>query len=101
MNGYRFYADLDETFPQRTTRKQLELAATAGKQCNVIALFVGDEYRRGAMHEGLVATFAHLNSDTSVGMVDRGYLRKCRRIGEPLARKLHPRLFARLDANTQ
>lgn len=103
MNGYRFYADLPEMFPLRTTRKQLEHAAAAGKQCNVIALFTDNEHRRyDGMFEGLVATFAHLNSDTSVGGIDRGYLRKCRHIGESLARKLHPRLFARLDAeNTQ
>lgn len=108
MKGFRFYADLPGTlddndkpvFRKRTTTvKQLREAAERGEQCNVIALLLGREHQRpNFTQEAISATFAHADSDTSLGSVSREYLRDCRRIPEALARKLHPRLFARLDS---
>ena len=117
MKGYRFYADLAGTesepcaaggfypdnikraYGKRTTVKQLREAASAGKQCNVVALLLGAEHQnQDYWQEALIATFAHFDSDTSLGSVSRDYLKGCRHIPESLARKLHPRLFARLDA---
>lgn len=113
MNGIRFYADLAGTisredwsgrgfeksdFSKKTTRAQLVAAANIGKKCNVIAVFTGKEHRYGnGDQEALGATFAHPDSDVSVGAVAFEYLRGCRRISESLARRLHPRLFERLD----
>lgn len=117
MKGFRFYADLPGTvkqpeqpdnrfaddvpvLPKRTTIKQLRAHADKGEHLNVIALLLGPEHLcHDYTQEALTATFGHANSDTSLGTVDSGYLRNCRRIPEPLARKLHPRLFARLDSN--
>lgn len=116
MKGFHFYADLPGTlkqpedysgrhgdvpvFPKRTTRKQLSEAAGRGEQCNVLAVFTGREHQCvDYSQECLSATFGHADSDTSMGSVNHDYLRGCRRIGETLARKLHPRLFARLDAD--
>jgi hypothetical protein len=116
MKGFHFFADLPGTlaqpedysgrygdtpvFPKRTTRKQLREAAERGELCNVVALMLGDEHlcRSDYSQECLSATFGHADSDTSLGSVSRDYLKGCRRIPEALARKLHPRLFARLDA---
>lgn len=117
MNGIRFYADLPGTLqqpeqhdnrfaddkpllPLRTTIKQLRAHADAGGKLNVIALLLGDKHCCvDYSQEALSATFGHADSDTSLGSVSHEYLRDCRRIPESLARDLHPRLFARLDAN--
>lgn len=113
MNGYRFYADLPGThysgvtgalkvsgdkWRPRTTVAQLTEYAAAGGLCNVIALLLGDEHKTLDGCEALVSTFEYQDSDTSLSSVSREYLRKCRRIPESLARELHPRLFARIDA---
>lgn len=115
MKGIRFYADLPGTFqqpedysgrygdkpllPKRTTVRQLsEYAALTGR-LNVVALLFGREHQcHNFTQEAISATFGHTDSDTSLGSVSREYLRSCRRIPERLARALHPRLFARLDA---
>jgi len=115
MNGFRFYADLPGTWRQpeqhdnrfvddipvlslRTTIKQLRAYADDGGLLNVIALLLGNEHRcHNGEQEALVATFGHADSDVSLGAVPRDYLHKCRRIPEELARKLHPRLFVRLN----
>lgn len=68
---------------------------------NCVALFLGKEHQcHDYSQEALSATFIHPNSDVSAGSVSREYLRGCRRIDEMLARKLHPRLFARLDSES-
>lgn len=117
MNGIRFYADLPGTWkqperhdnrftddkpllPLRTTVKQLKAYADNGGKLNVVALLLGNEHRcPDYSQEALTATFGHADSDTSLGSVSHEYLRDCRRIPEDLARRLHPRLFARLDAD--
>ena len=117
MKGFHFFADLPGTlkqpeqrdnrfaddvpvFAKRTTRKQLREAADRGERCNVAALLLGHEHQNhDYTQEALCATFGHADSDTSLGSVSRDYLRGCRRIDEALARKLHPRLFARLDSS--
>lgn len=114
MRGYKFYADLAGTvvqpeqcdnrfaddvplFAKRTTRKQLREAAERGERCNVVAVLEGEEHRcQDYSQEAIVSTFGHADSDVGLGAVSRDYLRKCRRIDEALARKLHPRLFAYL-----
>lgn len=115
MKGMRFYADLPGTLqrgsdagltegrerrllpPRSTVRDLREYAALTGA-LNVVALLLGKEHQNhDYTQEALVATFGFPDSDTSLGSVDHGYLRKCRRIPERLARALHPRLFSRLD----
>lgn len=112
MKGIRFYVDIPGTeyekgehgfprgkLPSGATRERLRVIADAGIPANCIALLTGAEHRcHDGTQEALSATFAHADSDTSLGSIDRGYLRKCRHIDEATARKLHPRLFARLDA---
>lgn len=102
MNGFRFYADLTGTnpaLPLRTPVRQLRLLGEAGQHVNCVALLIGDEHRNhDGTQEALAGTFSHPNSDVSLGSVRHDYLRRCRRIPESIARKLHPRLFARLDA---
>jgi hypothetical protein len=116
MRGLRFYADLPGTLrqpeqqcsrfaddkpllPLRTTIKGLKEYASLTGKLNVVALLLGEEHQcHDYTQEALVATFGHPNSDTSFGSVSHDYLHNCRRIPEPLARALHPRLFARLDA---
>ncbi len=112
MNGFRFYADLPGTeydpedsgfprgrLPKRMTVERLAVLAEAGIKVNCIALLIGDAHRcHNYAQEALVATFGHPDSDTSLGSVDREYLRKCKRVPEKIARRLHPCLFTRLDA---
>lgn len=103
MKGIRFYADLaDENCPpflRRATRKRLREYAINGGQLNCIAVLTGEEHRcYDGSQEALSATFFHPDSDTSLSSISRDYLRRCRHIDERTARKLHPRLAARLDS---
>jgi hypothetical protein len=119
MNGLRFYADLPNLDrenapmsggpypnqpclakpPSRITVQDLREFGNKGSRLNVVALLLGDEHRcHDYSQEALAATFGYPDSDTSLGSVCREYLRRCRRIPEAVARKLHPQLFQRLDA---
>lgn len=112
MNGFRFYADIPGTeydpkessfprgrLPSDITVERLGILGDVGTHVNVIALLLGPEHcGHDGTQEALVSTFGYPNSDTSLSSVDRKYLRRCRRIPERVARNLHPRLFARLDA---
>jgi hypothetical protein len=113
MKGFQFFAEMPEGWRSKSgckthapfTRKTLKEWASRGVTCNVNAVFIDEEtgrkMRSGSpgTYEALVATFGHSDSDTSVGAVGWEYLdKRCVRIDEATARKLHPRLFARLDA---
>ncbi|HEX8838171.1 MAG TPA: hypothetical protein VF748_14615 [Candidatus Acidoferrum sp.] len=102
MKGVRFYVECGEESPigKRNTVRQIWDRANEGWQINCVALFTEpDRWRHnGGNIEALLATFYYKNSDVSLGSVSRVYLqRKCKRVPEALARKLHPRLFERLD----
>src|SRR5258708_704493 len=115
MKGFRFYADLPGTLKQpesadnrfsdpkpvlpiSSSIKRIREYAEKGEHLNCIALMLGREHQcPDFTQEVLSAYFGHANSDTSWGSINRDYLMDCRRISEQLARKLHPRLFARLD----
>lgn len=111
MKGIRFYADIRGTeyepgafgfrrgrLPCDLTRERLRVLADANVPINCLALFTDPEHRcHDGTQEALVTTFAHAGSDVSLGNVDHDYLRGCRHIDEATARKLHPRLAARLD----
>jgi hypothetical protein len=109
MKGYRFFAELPQGRTSKRgnamfnpwTRANIKAYAENGGLSNVVAIFTETPpYRSGQeiVREGLVATFAHNNSDTSVGSAAESYLRKrTTSIDEKTARRLHPKLFARLD----
>lgn len=119
MDGFRFYADLPGTttrpdtygispgpyhekpvLPKSSTVARIRAFADSGEHLNVAAVLLGREHTNDDYtQEAIVATFSHADSGTSLGSVSREYLRKCRRIPESLARRLHPQMFARLDAN--
>lgn len=104
MNGLRFYADYGtrklrdaDTVAHRST-----LATTPAPARNAIAVSLDKDGRplvgNGSGIECLAATMFSPNSDVSVTVVSPEYLRDCcRRIGETEARRIHPRLFERLD----
>lgn len=91
MKGIRFYHELEN---------KGKVAETS--QGNVIAIFINTNSHTllimGEMYEGLVAVFGEPNSPVCVSGVSWEYLREsCKRISEAKARKIHPRLFERLD----
>lgn len=93
MNGYRFYADLSGTrglaLNDDKPIQQLKILAEHGFYVNCIAVNIHTMRRLASLH-------FDPNSD-KIGYVrvtpDYRY-----RIPEKIARKLHPRLFERLDA---
>lgn len=87
MKDVRFYLEFPD---ERTKRKSGR--ANHGHSGNVMALF---ENRL----EGLAALFEYSNSPVASTGTSRGYLRRCKRIPEELARSVHPTLFDSLDAN--
>lgn len=120
MKGYRFYADIPgtewdldtphpipgnltrkHTMPAKTNIARLREFADKGGKVNCIAFILGKEFACDHIAEGgqecFASIFAYPNSDVAVTGVSRFVLRRCRHISEPLARKLHPRLFERLD----
>jgi hypothetical protein len=94
MKGYNFYAEYESKRAKRTGTPA---------PANVIAVFT-DQHNRNAYNpatgkfEGFGSVFGTPNSAVEVTAIDPGYLReRCKRIAEAQARKLHPRLFERLD----
>lgn len=106
MKGIRFYADPYGTAnydgdksPMKLTRRDYRALAQANMRINCVAVFQGREHmNHDFTQEAMVGTFAHDDTDVSMGAVSRAYLTKCRHIDEATARKLHPRLFVRMDA---
>lgn len=100
--GIRFYAEVtgsDQWTARSMTRKKLRALAEAGVKINCVAVLLGDEHRNhDGSQEALVSTFAHADSDVSLGGVGRDYLaRHCRHIDAKTALALHPMLAQRLE----
>lgn len=106
--GFHFYAEMPEHRRSKSacreykafTRATLREGAALGQLCNCVAVLTGDEHRcPDYSQEALSAVMGTCDSDTNLGSVSRDYLAKrCVRIDADLARKLHPRLLARIDA---
>lgn len=111
MNGYRFYAEMQEERRSKAgtkrwlpfTRAVLQEGAKRGLLCNCIAIPLDDNGRPlwqvGSLcMDALTPVMDVQNAQVASGSVDRGYLAKrCVRIDEATARKLHPALFVVLD----
>ncbi len=104
MQGYTFYAEMPDHRGSKSasknfhafTRKTLQEGAANGQKCNCLALI--DEGLPG-MREGLTPVYGTIDSPVCWSSVSLEYVRKrCVRISEELARKLHPALFYRLDS---
>lgn len=112
MKEYRFYAEMPEQQRSKSgskqhlpfTRRTLRGLAEGGHYNNCIAVLLDE--KGGPLyhpHDDCVDAFAPLferaNSDVMLSGPSQGYLRRrCVRIDEALARRLHPALFLRLDA---
>lgn len=109
MDGYRFFAVMSDArksksaskqYPmQPWTRKTLESYADAGRYVECMAVsdesFISDGQ---VCYECAGALIADNDQAVCGSSTSRDYLRKrCVRISESLARKLHPALFRYLD----
>lgn len=105
MRGIRFYAE----YPEGTSKRQPVLAAT-----NVVALLIPEDgssewYSQpngdgGSMVLGecLSGVYDYPNSPVAGTAVAREYLEKrCKRVSERVARRIHPELFKRLDGQNE
>ena len=106
MKGYRFYAELPSNRKSKSaskgqpafTRATLKQMAEAGEHCNCLAVLDGSLFHASGGYLAVevvtsVQDLPNCGVCTSSASVD--YLRtNCVRIGEQLARKLHPALFA-------
>lgn len=108
MKGVAFYAEMPDSWVSKKackrhkawTRKYIKEWAASGGQGTVVAVLLGPEHRtpEGDGQECLSSTFYFANSDVSMGAISFDILRdRTTRIDEATARKLHPRLFERLD----
>ena len=107
MKGYRFYADYSskahkraDTAPRHVRRD----GPTPKPAANVIAVFLDDDGMESSciFNGNGYGCFAGIsdapNSYVLTSGVSPEYLReRCRRISESEARRIHPRLFQRLD----
>lgn len=92
MNGFRFFAE----YPEGVSKRR-----PVSDAVNVVALSTED---RGCMENGqwvlecISGVYDRANSDVATTSVSRAYLNsRCKRVSEVVARKIHPRLFERLD----
>lgn len=104
MEGFRFYAEMPEHRTSKSackrygpfTRKTIREAALRGCYLNVCAVIPENRTEDG--FEALAGVYAWPDSDVNLTGVTRRFLdERCVRIDEATARKLHPRLFERLD----
>jgi hypothetical protein len=109
MRDITFYAEMPDSWASKAackshvafTRFTLNHWAATGKHNNCLAVWGKPYLTQGPIpvNECLSAVLYTSNSDVNVGAVSREHLQKrCVRISEELARKLHPKLAARLDA---
>lgn len=113
MKDFQFHAEMPEerksksaskAYPhQPWTRATLKRYAAEGRHVNVAAVATdrAQWYHdgRNLMKECISAVFDHPNSPVAGSAASRGYLdSRTVRIDEATARKLHPALFACLDA---
>ncbi len=88
MNGIRFYEEF-----KNKRRGISEGNVIAALVCN--GVFVSE---RVACYEAISSVYWHANSAVAGCAVSLDYLRKkCKRVSEAHARKVHPALFERLD----
>lgn len=117
MKNYRFYAELPDGQNSKSgskhvyafTREYLQNIADTGICNNCVAVLLDDKGQPLWHTPGLSSTPSdsmdaisavngRSNAPVESCSVDRGYLRKrCVRIDETLARRLHPNLFAYLE----
>lgn len=88
MKGVRFYEEFS------SKRRGIS-------EGNCIAVLAANGYQvvdGDRIYDAIVAPFGRPNCSPSSGSVASGYLRKkCKRVTEAQARKIHPRLFQLLD----
>ena len=106
MNGFTFYAEMQENRSSKSaskrfrafTRKTLEDGTAFGQKCNCLAM---TQDGLPGMREGFVPIYETIDSPVCWSSASLEYIRiRCVRVSESLARKLHPELFRRLDAQT-
>jgi len=104
MKGYRFYADYSSKLHKRmdTTQRHVRPGGpTPNPAANAIAVILGDDGRElfnGKGYDCLTGIFDRPNSDVATSGVTPDYLRKrCRRISEAEARRIHPAIFTYLE----
>ena len=113
MKGYQFFAEMQEARLSKSgskrwrpfTRKMLEQGASENQFCSCLALILTDDGSspwvvtpQGLQADCVSSIFDVSNSPVTLCGVSAGYLHKrCVRISEALARKLHPALFERID----
>lgn len=113
MKGYKFYAEMpgdrgSKSASQRHnafTREELQRIAAHGNNCNCIAVLLDERGQplwcgkdRDQM-DAICPLNDRSNAPVELGLPSIGYLRtRCLRINAELARKLHPYLFAYLEA---
>ena len=117
MKGYKFYAEMPDNYKSKSgckshapfTRRYIKGGShgtpySSSKQgkgiyLNCVAVCFGREHTcHDGSQECFSSVFDYANSDVNAGSVSLDYLRKRTvRISETLARRLHPRLFERLD----
>lgn len=112
MKGIRFFAALPEERGSKSASKQYPMQpwtvktlrgiADAGKYADCVAVYT--DRSQWCMHGGSVqceavaGVYSHENSACTTTSVGLEWLRKrCVRVPEDLARKLHPALFNYLD----
>lgn len=105
--GIIFYAEMPDGWKSKSgckdhkpfTRATLKEAIAFGQLRNCIAVLQGREHRcYGGTQECLSAVFSSEDSDTNLTSVSRDYLRmRCVKVSADMARKLHPRLLARIE----
>lgn len=110
MKGYRFYAEMDEARGSKSASKRwgafnrnwLQWYANENGYVNCIAVLLENGqpmYQGSTMRFDVIsAVNGCSNAPVCLGGADNDYLRKrCVRIDEDLARRLHPRLFSVLE----
>lgn len=80
---------------ERSAMTHAAITFYAEPEGNIVAVFGGT--RRGDMQDALASLYDDANSPVASTVVCDGYLRRCTRVPEAIARTMHPAMFARLD----
>lgn len=97
MKGYKFYLEFDSrTLKNNTTRKNL--VNHSGNCLAVVNDSKRYDGRNGLLFDAFGAVQDIPNNNCCFTSVSTGYLHeKCKRISEKQARKIHPKLFERIE----
>lgn len=105
MKGYKFYAEMPDSWGSKSGCKSHRSFTRATlrewNHCPVAAVF-GDVWLDGGnpVYECVASVYFHENSAVGTTAIAVDRLRKrCVRIDEALARRLHPALFEGLDSD--